>query len=197
MNHQLMGNQIRRLREQKAWTQEHLAAAAVISTRTIQRAEEGTMSAETLSAIAGALNIDIKEISNAIDIEPKMPTITPIVFFSKASTIDWLAKAFGFEIIERHLSPDGSIMHAELKIGVNGLLMCGSPMPSAGMKTPTELGGVSHCLNIIVKNVNAHFEKAKAAGAEIVSEPQDGYGYRRYLAKDPEGHLWYFATAVK
>ena len=196
MNHQSMGNQIRRLREQKAWTQEHLAAAAVISARTIQRAEEGTMSAETLSAIAGALNVDLKEITNALGELAKIPTITPITFFSKANTIDWLAEAFGFEITERHLSPDGNIMHAELKIGENGLLMCGSPMPSAGMNTPTELGGVSHCLNILVKDVNSHFKKAKAAGAEILSEPQDGYGYRRYLAKDPEGHLWYFATAI-
>ena len=98
---------------------------------------------------------------------------------------------------EKHLSPDGSIMHAELKIGENGVLMCGSPMPSAGMNTPAKLGGVSHCLNILVKDVNLHFKKAKAAGAEIINEPQYGYGYRRYLAKDPEGHLWYFATAIE
>ena len=87
MNHQSMGNQIRRLREKKAWTQEHLAAAAVISARTIQRAEEGTMSAETLSAIAGALNVDIKEISNALDDAAKIPTITPITFFQKRARL--------------------------------------------------------------------------------------------------------------
>lgn len=55
MNEKSMGNRIRRLRERKAWTQEHMAAAADVSVRTVQRAEEGTLSAETLSAIAGAV----------------------------------------------------------------------------------------------------------------------------------------------
>jgi uncharacterized glyoxalase superfamily protein PhnB len=38
----------------------------------------------------------------------------------------------------------------------------------------------------------------KAAGAEIVTEPADQeYGDRRYMAKDPEGHEWFFATQVR
>lgn len=64
-----IGFNIRRWREQKGWTQEHLAAAAGISGRTVQRAEEGRgMSAETLQAIAGALDVAIDELrSNPLE----------------------------------------------------------------------------------------------------------------------------------
>jgi len=46
--------------------------------------------------------------------------------------------------------------------------------------------------------VDAHYERAKAAGAEITEEPVDQeYGERRYVAIDPEGHKWFFATQIK
>ena len=62
MNEVIAAN-IRNRRENRAWTQEHLAEAAQISVRTVQRAEEGRgMSAETLSAIAGALDVRIEEL---------------------------------------------------------------------------------------------------------------------------------------
>jgi len=45
-----------------------------------------------------------------------------------------------------------------------------------------------------VDYVNAHFERARKAGAAILEEPKDTfYGHRRYGAEDPEGHQWYFA----
>jgi uncharacterized glyoxalase superfamily protein PhnB len=51
---------------------------------------------------------------------------------------------------------------------------------------------------VYVNDVDEHFERAKAAGAEIAEEPADQkYGDRRYTAKDPEGHHWFFATHVR
>ena len=48
-----------------------------------------------------------------------------------------------------------------------------------------------------VDNVDAHFERAKKAGAKILEEPQDTfYGHRRYGAEDPEGHQWFFAQEI-
>ena len=49
-----------------------------------------------------------------------------------------------------------------------------------------------------VDDVDAHYEQAKAAGAQIVAEPEDKYyGDRMYSAADPEGHQWFFATHIR
>ena len=49
-----------------------------------------------------------------------------------------------------------------------------------------------------VDDVDAHCERARAAGAEIVGEPADQpYGDRRYEAHDPEGQAWFFAQRVQ
>ena len=49
-----------------------------------------------------------------------------------------------------------------------------------------------------VDDVDAHFKRAKAAGATILEEPADQfYGDRRYGVEDPEGHQWFFATHVR
>ncbi|MGE0634568.1 MAG: VOC family protein, partial [Pseudobdellovibrionaceae bacterium] len=90
-----------------------------------------------------------------------------------------------------------SIMHAEIKIAEGNIMMCGSPVPTAGIKTPKALKGICQSLNIQVEDVDKHFKRAKAAKAEILDKPQDGYGFRRYQARDPEGHLWYFATRLE
>lgn len=60
----IAGN-LRQFRERLAWTQEQLAAASTLSERTIQRAEDGeSISAETLQALAGALNVSIDDLRN-------------------------------------------------------------------------------------------------------------------------------------
>ena len=60
---------------------------------------------------------------------------------------------------------------------------------------PRDAGGVTMSVYCVVTDVDAHFARAKAAGAEITREPvtQD-YGGRDYTAKDPEGHVWTFGT---
>jgi transcriptional regulator with XRE-family HTH domain len=60
---EVIGTNIRQLREEKPWTQEQLAQAAALDVRTVQRAERGRgMSAETLQAIAGALDVSIEDL---------------------------------------------------------------------------------------------------------------------------------------
>jgi uncharacterized glyoxalase superfamily protein PhnB len=74
--------------------------------------------------------------------------------------------------------------------------MLGSAQADAfGMKTPRQLGGVNQSIYIYVPEVDAHYGRAKAAGADIVMEIKDTeYGSRDYSAKDPEGNLWHFGT---
>ena len=61
--------------------------------------------------------------------------------------------------------------------------------------SPKHLNGVPVVLSLRVEDPDAHFARAKAAGAVVVRELQDEpYGSRGYMVKDPEEHLWYFGT---
>jgi uncharacterized glyoxalase superfamily protein PhnB len=111
------------------------------------------------------------------------------------SAIDWLSKALGFEEIAAHKGEDGQIVHAEMRFG-DGMVMLGQPGPSFGMKTASELGAVSGGVYSIVDDgLDAHYERAVKAGAEVVMELHDtDYGSREYMVRDPEGNLWSFGT---
>jgi transcriptional regulator with XRE-family HTH domain len=74
MQQREIGDRIRRLRDAKVWTQEHLAEAAGVWARTVQRAEEGASSAETLSALAAALDVPVQELRGApLDLRAALP----------------------------------------------------------------------------------------------------------------------------
>ena len=124
-----------------------------------------------------------------------IPNIFPeIVYDDAPAALNWLAQAFGFvkgEVID---GPDGSIAHSEMHFGPV-TIMPKSPVTEFGMQSPRTLGGISQCLYVTVENPNAHCERARAAGAEIIMEPTDmDYGARNYMARDIEGHIWCFGT---
>ena|SRR5690625_3088041 len=120
----------------------------------------------------------------------------PLLCYDEAGTaIDWLIRAFGFTELMRVPTPDGGIGHAELRTG-DGIVMLGSFSDERyAVRSPKELRGVSGGVYVVVEDIDAHCERARAAGAEIVVEPHDtGYGSRDYAARDPQGHLWCFGT---
>jgi uncharacterized glyoxalase superfamily protein PhnB/DNA-binding XRE family transcriptional regulator len=196
MEEQQAGAKIRSLRERKAWTQEHLAGAARISTRTVQRAEEGVMSAETRAAIAGALDVSVERLAP----EPKppqgWPKIAPVLCYddSKAA-VPWLVEAFGFTVRESMTGVDGQVLHAELVLG-DGVIMVGHTSSSPRWASPRSLGRTTQFLYVFVGDLDSHYARAKAAGAVIVTEPETSYGQRRYRALDLEGHEWCFSAEV-
>jgi uncharacterized glyoxalase superfamily protein PhnB len=130
------------------------------------------------------------------------PDVIPFLRYEDApAAIDWLERAFGFK---RHTVVEGDddgIDHAELRFG-SGMIMLGSTREAsqwesnAIQKIPRQLGGaVTGGIYVVVDDPDAHHERAKAAGAEIVSELTDQeYGSRDYSARDPEGYLWHFGT---
>jgi uncharacterized glyoxalase superfamily protein PhnB len=113
------------------------------------------------------------------------------------AAIEWLCRAFGFE---KHLvvpGPDGTIVHAQLTFGP-GMIMLGTARDDEFgrlMTVPTARGPGTQSAYVIVADADAHYARAKAAGAEIVMDIKDeDYGGRGYSARDPEGHLWNFGT---
>lgn len=125
-----------------------------------------------------------------------MQRITPYLLYEDvAGALDWLAKAFGFSERLRYTDEHGNVTHAESAFA-DGSVMMGDP--GADYASPRRSGGSSAQVHVYVDNLDAHYEQAKAAGAEIVSEPaEQPYGDRRYDAKDLEGHLWSFAEHVR
>lgn len=126
-------------------------------------------------------------------------TIIPSLRYQNAlRAIDWLCNAFGFE--KQAVYADGDIVHhAQLTFG-NGMIMIGSAdngnVWSGRYAQPNQIGGrETQCPCVIVDDADAHFARAKAAGAEILDPVEEkDYGGKGYSCRDLEGHLWYFGT---
>jgi uncharacterized glyoxalase superfamily protein PhnB len=140
------------------------------------------------------------------------PRISPSVFYDDAAAaIDWLCRAFGFEVRLKVEGDKGRIEHSELAFG-DGLIMVGSistePQPKrpfrVKFKSPTSLDGANtQSLMVFVDDAEAHCARARAAGAKIFMEPEvhdygeDHWADRSYGAVDPEGHHWWFTQRVR
>jgi PhnB protein len=124
-----------------------------------------------------------------------MGRIAPYLLYEDgAAAIDFLTNAFGFEEVMRMEDDRGSVNHAEMKLGEDSVMLGD---PGDDYRNPRNAAHYTALVHVYVDDVDAHFERAKAAGAEIVMEPTDQeYGDRRYDAKDPEGHFWSFATPL-
>ena len=124
-----------------------------------------------------------------------MQTIFPILRYTDArAAIQWLCATFGF--VELFSVPESgqSVRHAQLRLGTN-VIMLGSVRPDDGMASPQLLGAATQALCVYVDDLDAHFERARSAGAEITSPPRDtDFGSREYHVRDLEGHPWTFGT---
>jgi|SRR5262245_23475835 len=135
---------------------------------------------------------------SAIAKNTRATVISCMRYRNAPAAIEWLCRAFGFE---RHLvvpGEDGTIVHAQLSFG-NGMIMLGSVLDNEFgrlMKQPSEIGGAeTQCPYVIVADADAHYARAKLAGAKIVMDIKDeDYGGRGYSCRDLEGHLWNFGT---
>lgn len=121
--------------------------------------------------------------------------VTPYLLYEDGSTaIEFLTKAFGFREKMRTAMATGG-MHAELEIAPNeGWVYLGQR--SDGFRNPAVVGNTSF-VYAVVDDVDGHYERAKAAGAQIIDEPRDQpHGYRHYGCADPQGHEWWFAQPI-
>jgi len=123
--------------------------------------------------------------------------VTPhLILNDAAKTIDWYKNAFGAEETGRAVGPDGKIMHSEIKIG-NSVFYANDPM--GGGKGLKEIGGSPVGLWIYSEDVDAMYNNAVAAGAQVAPGPmgqlQDQFwGDRCGTVIDPQGFHWTLAT---
>ena len=125
-------------------------------------------------------------------------SVTPaIVVRDAAAAIDFYKRAFGAEEIDRMAGPDGSIMHAEIRIG-DSILMLGEENEQWVTKSPLSLNGVHGSLHLYVEDADAAFNRALEAGATVRYPLEDAFWGDRYgKVTDPFGHEWGLATRVK
>lgn len=135
-------------------------------------------------------------------------TIVPFIAYEDAgAAIDWLARAFGFRENQEARQMDGdTVSHAELDVGDGSVVFLATPSPeyesprrhretcaaaASWLDNPWVVDG--HLVH--VDDVDAHHDRARAAGAVILREPEDveAAGTRLYSAEDVEGHRWMFA----
>jgi len=138
------------------------------------------------------------------------PQISAAVFYDDASkAIDWLCRAFGFEVQLKIEGEGGRIEHSELRFG-EGLVMVSSAGGASERKvrlpgkSPRSVGGANtQMLAIFVDDADAHCARARGAGATIVDLPttndygDDYWSDRTYRAEDLEGHHWWFMQRVR
>lgn len=123
-------------------------------------------------------------------------TLTPHLVVSDGdAAIAFYEKAFGAVVKERDLAEDGKrIMHAYLDIGAGGIYLR-DEFPEiekhGTASTPDQLGGVSCVFHLDVPDANVAWERAVAAGAEVVMALEDRpWGMRYGQIRDPFGHVW-------
>jgi len=123
-------------------------------------------------------------------------TVTPYLLYEDVpAALAWLSHAFGFREENRVEDADGHVGHAAMDVGDGSIVFLGDP--GDDYRNPKQVGQTS-LVYVYVDDVDAHYARAKEAGAEILDEPADQeYGDRRYAVEDPEGHHWFFATRLE
>ena len=133
----------------------------------------------------------------------KYPAVIPMIAYENGpAAMDWLTRAFGFRERARMLGQGGRLSHGEMQAG-DGMIMLATPSPhyhgpkrhreeceAAGRwsEVPYIIDGVL----VYVDDIDRHFERAKAAGATILSPLEQSGEGKRYRAEDLEGHRWMF-----
>lgn len=103
------------------------------------------------------------------------------------AALAWLERAFGFAKTFEVPGPDGAVMHAEMRLGAGAIMLDSGPKD--------EWGANDQVVHVYLADPDAHYARAKDAGAHIIRPLHDTpWGSRGYYAQDPEGFLWGFST---
>jgi len=136
------------------------------------------------------------------------PRLSASIFYDDPkAAIDWLCRAFGFELRLKVEGDEGQIVHSELTFG-EALVMVGGTSGKEPwqqlFRSPRALDGkVTATMALFVDDADAHHARAVKEGARIIREPttndygDDYWTDRSYGALDPEGQLWWFMQRLR
>jgi uncharacterized glyoxalase superfamily protein PhnB len=121
-------------------------------------------------------------------------TVLPhVAYRDVAEALAWLSKTFGFSEHYRYGDEDGQPSGAQMHLGDAWIML-----ERARGATPRELGYGTQSLTVFVEDVDAHFERTRSTGANIVeSLHETTYGERQYGVEDLDGHHWLFSKHAR
>jgi uncharacterized glyoxalase superfamily protein PhnB len=129
----------------------------------------------------------------------KGPSVIPALFYDDPSAaLDWLAKAFGFELRMSYTDEAGRVGYAEIALGDGVVAVRQSRGHSPHDVSPRAASGANTAhVSVAVPDVDAHCARAQQAGARVLEPLSDKfYGLRSYAVEDCEGHRWTFETQL-
>lgn len=122
--------------------------------------------------------------------------ITLLVYEDIEAAHDFLVTVFGFSPGELTRDEAGQVVHGEVHVG-DGVVWLHRVAPEHRLASPRTLGASTHCMAVMVDDVDRHYERTRSAGAVITAAPRDEpYGYREYDALDSEGGGWSFMAPL-
>lgn len=131
-----------------------------------------------------------------VEMEAITGVIPLLVYEDIEAAHDFLVRAFGFEPGGVERDPHGNVVHGEVR-WADSVIWLHRVTEEHDLASPRSTGPATGGLVVHVDDVDAHFARARDAGAAIDSEPRDQpYGQREYGARDLEGHRWWFATPI-
>lgn len=120
-----------------------------------------------------------------------------LVVSNSKDAIEFYKKAFDAIEINQYPTPDGKIMHAQIKIG-DSFVFLADEFPEMSTRSPTTLGGSTTSLHLYVEDADKIFNQAIEAGAKVVMPIMDAFwGDRFGMLTDPYGHSWAISTHQK
>jgi PhnB protein len=131
-------------------------------------------------------------------VPPGFHTLTPHLTARNAEqALEFYKNAFGAEVLHVAHMPDGKVMHASLRIG-DSMLMLNDEFPDHGALSPLSTGGSAVTIHIYTDNVDAAFNRAVSAGAQVKMPLADQFWGDRYgVVADPFGHKWSLGAHIK
>ena len=131
-------------------------------------------------------------------VPPGFHTLTPHLVVRKAEqALEFYKNAFGAEVLHVAHMPVGKVMHASLRIG-DSMLMLNDEFPDYGTLSPLSTGGSAVTIHIYTENVDAAFNRALSAGAQVKMPLADQFWGDRYgVVADPFGHKWSLGAHIK
>lgn len=128
----------------------------------------------------------------------RAPLMSAVCYRDPKAALKFLAAAFDFDVSMLIEDDEGNLVHSEMRYG-DAVVMVGHEW-SDDHKSPLSIGGKNtQTVHIQIQtDLDAHCERARAAGFEIIAAPETQfYGDRTYRCRDPEGHIWTIGQTVQ
>jgi MerR family transcriptional regulator, thiopeptide resistance regulator len=162
---------------------------AAVAARLVTRLNELTTALDDVEELSAEQLFSTIEEMNMLD-SALRATTSMLVYDDLAAAHDYVVRVLGLTAGPLHTDDAGMVVHGEVRAGHHVIWLHPA---AADYQSPARLGAATGMTVIVVDDLDEHYQRCVAAGAEVIEEPIDQpYGVREWGARDLEGQLWYF-----